>query len=156
MICPLPIILWLMMRGDITTLNAVVAALVSLVPLIGIAAGLNGYVAMDTSRLKALAVTGEAQPTVGAAICQSGLAVEEEVRGGQHMTPRFDPTVNLGRIITLAGFLAAICGGWYLTDHRLSSLERNFDKLSTVVIDNARTDERLKEHGRRLDLRERR
>lgn len=70
------------------------------------------------------------------------------------MSPRFDPTVNLGHIITLAGFLFAMGGGWYLTEHRLSSMERNFDELWTVVIDNARTDERLKDYGRRLDRRQ--
>lgn len=70
-VCPLPIILWLMLRGDITTLNAVVAALVSLIPLIGIAAGLNGFVARDNSWLKALSVTGEAQPTITSTIVKA-------------------------------------------------------------------------------------
>lgn len=70
-------------------------------------------------------------------------------------SPRWDPTINLGHIMTAVVFIAAISGGWYLTDHRLSALERNFEKLSTVVIDNARTDERLKDFSRRLDLLER-
>lgn len=65
--------------------------------------------------------------------------------------PRWDPTINLGHLVSFIGFIFALGGGWYLTDYRLSALERNFEKLSTVVIDNARIDERLKDVGRRLE-----
>lgn len=63
-VCPLPIILYHMAVGNLTVLNGVVAALVSLIPLIGIAAALNGYVAGDTTRQKIAAATGEAPPTM--------------------------------------------------------------------------------------------
>lgn len=65
--------------------------------------------------------------------------------------PRFDPTVNLGHLITLSGMIAVFIGSWYLMDHRLASVERQLDRLSIVVIDNARMDQRVTEHGRRLD-----
>lgn len=61
---PLPIVLYLMGVGNLAVLNGVVAALVSLIPLIGIAAALNGYVAGDTTRQKIAAATGEAPPTM--------------------------------------------------------------------------------------------
>lgn len=62
--CPLPIILYHMAVGNLPILNGVVAALVSLIPLIGIAAALNGYVAGDTTRQKITAATGEVPPTM--------------------------------------------------------------------------------------------
>ena len=71
------------------------------------------------------------------------------------MKPRFDPTINLGHIISLGGVIVVVAGGLYLTDYRLNALEKNVEKLSTVVIQAARTDERLKDHDRRLDMLER-
>ena len=65
--------------------------------------------------------------------------------------PRFDPTINLGHLISLGGVIITIVGGWYVMDHRLSLLERNFDKLSSAVVEWVRLDERLKDHGRRID-----
>lgn len=65
--------------------------------------------------------------------------------------PRFDPTINLGHLISLGGVIVAIVGGWYVMDHRLSSLERNFEKLSNAVVEWVRLDERMKDHGRRLE-----
>lgn len=61
---PLPPIAYHMFAGNITALNAIVAAVVSLIPIIGLAAGLNGYVAQDTTKLKGIALTGE-QPGGG-------------------------------------------------------------------------------------------
>ena len=72
------------------------------------------------------------------------------------MTARFDPTINLGHLISLAGVILVVSGSLYLTDYRLSALEKNVEKLSTVVIESARTDERLKDLARRLELLERR
>ena len=70
--------------------------------------------------------------------------------------PRFEPTINLGHIITLGGVICAIAGGWYAFDYRLTAIEGQVRMLSTVVIDNARMDERVRDHGRRLDNLERR
>lgn len=72
------------------------------------------------------------------------------------MTPRFDPTINLGHLISLCGVVLVVTGSLYLTDYRLNALEKNVEKLSTVVIESARTDERLKDLARRLELVERR
>jgi hypothetical protein len=55
-----------------------------------------------------------------------------------------------------AGGDVIVTGSLYLTDYRLNALEKNVEKLSTVVIQAARTDERLKDHDRRLDSLERR
>lgn len=65
---PLPPIAYHMWIGNLTALNGVVAALVSLIPFVAIAAGLNGYVAQDTSRLKSIAITGEQPSTIASTI----------------------------------------------------------------------------------------
>jgi hypothetical protein len=72
------------------------------------------------------------------------------------MSARFDPTINLGHLISFGGVIVTIVGGWYVMDHRLTALERNFEKLSIAVVELVRLDERLKDHGRRLDSLERR
>ena len=72
------------------------------------------------------------------------------------MSARFDPTINLGPLISFGGVIVTIVGGWYVMDHRLTALERNFEKLSIAVVELVRLDERLKDHGRRLDNLERR
>jgi hypothetical protein len=71
-------------------------------------------------------------------------------------SPRFDPTINLGHLISLGGVTIVVIGSLYLTDYRLSAVEKNVEKLSTVIIETARTDERVKDYGRRLDALERR
>jgi hypothetical protein len=65
--------------------------------------------------------------------------------------PRFDPTINLGHMITLSGVVITIIGGWYAFDARLAAVERQMSNLSTVVVEAARIDERLKGYERRLD-----
>lgn len=37
--------------------------------------------------------------------------------------PRFDPTVNLGHILTFVGFMAAIFTGWTTLDKRVTIIE---------------------------------
>lgn len=65
--------------------------------------------------------------------------------------PRFDPTINLGHLISLGGVTVVVAGSIYLADFRLKALEDNVRELRTVVIQAARTEEQIKEHGRRLD-----
>ncbi len=72
------------------------------------------------------------------------------------MAMKFDPTITLGNLISLGGAGIAVVGSIYVTDYRLNALEKNVDKLSTVVIEAARSDERIKDMGRRLDNLERR
>lgn len=70
--------------------------------------------------------------------------------------PRFDPTVNLGHLLSMGTIGAALIGGWYVADYRLSAMERQLTQLSTIVVQSARIEERLKDHARRLDWLERR
>lgn len=65
--------------------------------------------------------------------------------------PHFDGTINLGHIISILAVVVSIAGGWYVFDHRLTSVERQLEKLSTVIIEAVRIDERLKNIDRRLD-----
>lgn len=66
--------------------------------------------------------------------------------------PRFDPTVNLGHLISLGGIVVTLVGALYLMDYRVAKVEVQLEKLSTVIVDNARTDQRLIEIVRRLDI----
>ena len=70
--------------------------------------------------------------------------------------PRFDPTINLGHLITLAGVIAAVIGGWWVADHRLAALERQVARLSDVIVVQAVTTERVSGLAHRLEQLERR
>ncbi len=65
--------------------------------------------------------------------------------------PRFDPTINLGHLISLGGILFALTGSWWLMDHRIASLERQIDKLAVIVVDSAILRQQVQDHGRRID-----
>lgn len=49
--------------------------------------------------------------------------------------PRFDPTINLGHLLTFAGFMAAGFGAWSTVDSRLVVLEEN--RKTQAAIDQA-------------------
>lgn len=49
--------------------------------------------------------------------------------------PRFDPTINLGHILTFVGFLVAGFGAWATLDSRIVSLEEN--RKTQAAIDQA-------------------
>lgn len=68
---PLPPIVYHMWVGNITVLNALVAAVVSLVPVIAISAGLNGYVAQDNTKRVVTQITGEHPPSAAASIVKA-------------------------------------------------------------------------------------
>lgn len=68
---PLPPIVYHMWVGNITVLNALVAAVVSLVPIIAISAGLNGWVAQDNTKRAVTAMTGEPPQSATAAIVKA-------------------------------------------------------------------------------------
>jgi hypothetical protein len=65
--------------------------------------------------------------------------------------PRFDPTVNLGHLLTAVVFVFTLGGVWYVTDHRLASVEKQINQLSTVIIEQARFSEWRSNTDRRLD-----
>lgn len=64
---------------------------------------------------------------------------------------RFDPTINMGHILTVGSFAVLAIGGVYLGDYRLSQLEKQVTELKGVVIENAKLGERISDHGKRLD-----
>lgn len=66
-------------------------------------------------------------------------------------SPRFDPTITLGHIVTAVIFVFTLGGVWYVTDYRLVSVERQIQQLSTVVIEQAKFQEWRAQTDRRLD-----
>jgi len=54
------------------------------------------------------------------------------IDGRQSKRPRFDPTINLGHLITFVGFLATGFGAWATLDKRLVVLEEN-RKTQTAI-----------------------
>lgn len=69
--------------------------------------------------------------------------------------PRFDPTINLGHIITLSAVIVTIIGGAYVFDYRLNAIEKQIEKLQTVFLDTAIVKEQMTGFGKRLDALER-
>lgn len=67
----LPPFIWAMWRGDVNWLSAITTALTSAIPYFGIIAGLNGYVAQDTTKLKTVAMVGEHQDTITSSIAKA-------------------------------------------------------------------------------------
>lgn len=94
----------------------------------------------------------------------------EEALAAQAPRVRFDPTVNLGHLLTFAGFVAAALGAWYGVKAeiggvslRLESAERELAKTSAkldgithMLVSDARQDELLKVHDRQIDTLDRR
>ena len=64
---------------------------------------------------------------------------------------KFDPTINLGHILSLGGILFALVGSWYLMDYRLTGVEKAVERLSTIVIESAGMKQQIADHARRLD-----
>lgn len=83
---------------------------------------------------------------------------------------RFDPTINLGHLITFGGFILAGVGAWYGVksevaniEYRISSIDKtverlttNVEKLTAITVVTARQDEQLSSLKMRLDAIERR
>lgn len=69
--------------------------------------------------------------------------------------PRFDPTINLGHVITLSAVIVSIIGGAYLFDYRLNAIERQIEKLQSVFLDTAIVKEQMNGFGKRIDALER-
>ena len=93
-----------------------------------------------------------------------------EDREMHYAKPRFDPTVNLGHLITFMGFILAALGGWYtikgdvaILGTRIENMEQTtsrltstVERLTTVITTDARQDERITAMERRIDTNERR
>ena len=69
--------------------------------------------------------------------------------------PRFDPTVNLGHVLTMSAVLVSLIGGAYVFDYRLNAIEKQIEKLQTVFLDTAIVKEQMTGFGKRLDALER-
>ncbi len=76
--------------------------------------------------------------------------------------PKFDPTVNLGHVFTFLGYLIVAFGAYYgmkselgIVTLRLEVVERQIDKLATILVTDARQDERMGQIEKRVDKLER-
>lgn len=58
--------------------------------------------------------------------------------------PFFDPTINLGHVLSLSGVIIAIIGGWYSFDSRLSGAEKQLNRLVLVIEASIRQEEQIK------------
>lgn len=73
-------------------------------------------------------------------------------------SPRFDPTVNLGHLLTFVGFVVAGFTAWSAVRTeiatvrvQMSSMEQRLDQLANVVVQNTRIEVQLSELGRRVE-----
>ncbi len=64
---------------------------------------------------------------------------------------QFDGTINLGHLLTLVGFAFGCVGVAMSLRTRLDSVEHELKKMSGVLIELGRQDERLNGIDRRLD-----
>ena len=71
----------------------------------------------------------------------------------QHETPRrvFDPTINLGHILTMISMGAALVTGLSWTNTRLTLLEQQVGALAQIMERGVRTDERQQALEKRVD-----
>lgn len=69
--------------------------------------------------------------------------------------PRFDPTINLGHVLTLSAVIVTIIGGAYVFDYRLNAIEKQIEKLQSVFLDTAIVKEQMNGFGKRIDALER-
>lgn len=71
---------------------------------------------------------------------------------------RYDPTVNAGHVLTALSMVGAVAGGWFMVradinnlDFRMSKVETAVDKLTTVIVTDARQEEKIAALERRLE-----
>lgn len=79
-----------------------------------------------------------------------------DVTNGKGRGVHFDPTINLGHILTAASFLIAAAGAYYTLDARVSILERShlatkLDQKEAVVSAENRLMTRINDERARLD-----
>ncbi|MFG1433370.1 hypothetical protein V5F44_21080 [Xanthobacter sp. V2C-8] len=82
--------------------------------------------------------------------------IREELHGaGKSTKARFDGTVNLGHLLTMATMLGTLVMGWSTLDKRLSLVEAQMMRQTEVIDRSIRTDEQLRSIRERLDKMER-
>jgi hypothetical protein len=79
------------------------------------------------------------------------------------ISPKFDPSINLGHVLTVVTLVLAAGGSYYgirgdldALAQRMQSAEKAVDRLADVVVASARQDEKLRAFEVRLDGMERR
>lgn len=83
--------------------------------------------------------------------------IREEIHGsGRSTGARFDGTINLGHVLTMATMLGTLIMGWSTLDKRLSLVETQMARQTEVLDRSIRTDEKLQAIRERLDKIERR
>ena len=85
--------------------------------------------------------------------------IRDEMSEGHSQRVRFDGTINLGHVLTMAGMIASTIGGmmWiYSTfDKRLSLVEIQLSRQTEMIDRSIRTDEQLRAIRERMDRLER-
>lgn len=81
--------------------------------------------------------------------------IREELSGGKSTRARFDGTINLGHLLTMATMLGTLVMGWSTLDKRLSLVEAQMMRQTEVIDRSIRTDEQLRSIRERLDKMER-
>ena len=71
----------------------------------------------------------------------SGAVMTDEIKNGRRV---FDPTINLGHIMTLTGVMVAIIGGWYSFNARLELVERQIARQTVILELSIRSEEQIK------------
>lgn len=73
-------------------------------------------------------------------------------------TPRLDPTINYGHILTVVSFVLAGMGAYFgvkgellTVDLRVAKIESTLQQLANVVVLTARQDEKLNAIAQRVD-----
>jgi hypothetical protein len=84
--------------------------------------------------------------------------MNENGNGTKQATPKFDPTINYGHVLTALSIVIAGTGAYYgmsselhNVDQRVAKIESTLQQLANVMVVTARQDERLISIERRVD-----
>lgn len=81
--------------------------------------------------------------------------IRDEMSEGRSRSLRWDGTINLGHLLTMATMLGTLVMGWSTLDKRLSLVEAQMMRQTEVIDRSIRTDEQLRSIRERLDKMER-
>lgn len=65
--------------------------------------------------------------------------------------PKFDPTINLGHVITMGSVIATMVAGYASLNTRMGVVEAQISTMTAVMERSIRTDERLQAMGAQLE-----
>ncbi|WP_454917262.1 hypothetical protein [Xanthobacter sediminis] len=94
----------------------------------------------------------------GAQIAEDDLRaiIRDELHGaGKSTRARFDGTINLGHVLTMATMLGTLIMGWSTLDKRLSLVEAQMARQTEIMDRSIRTDEKIQAIKDRVDKLER-